>query len=142
MSTTKTPTQVHTEDLEEFVKETTGVREEPVREVEGEIDMAEKAFETMDPAGELTIGDLRTQLEAKLDSETTAVEEASRGVHKIQGSPSFLPFSYSHGVVRLLQSKNARISPFTTIQLPEKGRSHLSLSQFKQLRLQSNKYGK
>ena len=43
---------VHTEDLEEFVKETTGVREEPVREGD----------EKMDTAGELTIGDLRTQV--------------------------------------------------------------------------------
>ena len=67
-SSTKIPMQVHTEDLEEFVKETTGAREEPVREMD----------EKMDTAGELTIGDLRTQLEAKRDSETTAVEEASR----------------------------------------------------------------
>ena len=52
--------QVHTEDLEEFVEETTGAREEPVREMD----------EKMDKMGELTIGDLRTQLEAKLDSET------------------------------------------------------------------------
>ena len=75
------------EDREEFGKKTAGVREEPVREVDEKIDMAAKAFETMDPAGELTIDDLRTQLEAKLGSETTAVKE----VRQLQDLPSFLP---------------------------------------------------
>ena len=35
--------QVHMEDLEEFVKKTAGVREEPVREVDEKIDIV-KSF--------------------------------------------------------------------------------------------------
>ena len=91
MSTTKTPMPAYTEDLEEFVKKIAGVKEEPVREVDEKIDMAAKAFKTMDPAGELTIGDLRTQLEAKLGSETTALKEAIKEVRKLQDRWLSLP---------------------------------------------------
>ena len=66
-------------------------KEEPVREVDEKMDLAAQAFKTMDPAGELTIGDLRTQLEAKLGSETTALKEATKEVRKLQDRWLSLP---------------------------------------------------
>ena len=63
-------------------------KEKPVREVDEKMDLAAQAFRVMDPAAELTIGDLRTQLEAKLGSETTALKEATKPPWRPSGSGS------------------------------------------------------
>ena len=89
--TTKTPMPAYKEDLKEYGWEVAGEREKPVREVDEKIDMAAQAFKVMDPASELTIGDLRTQLEAKLGSETTAMKEATKEVRKLQDRWLSLP---------------------------------------------------
>ena len=90
--TTKTPMPAYWEDIKEHVRQVVmEERGEPVREVDEKIDMAAKAFKTMDPAAELTIGDLRTQLEAKLGSETTALKEATKEVRKLQDRWLSLP---------------------------------------------------
>ena len=75
----------------------------------------------MDTTGELTIGDLRTQLEAKRDSETTAVEVASRGPDIGHGNRKFR-FHHLPDVVNLLSMLYSvhviQVSNFSLVLVP------------------------
>ena len=80
------------EQVKEIARQVMGEsKQKPVREVDEKMDLAAQAFKSMDPAAELTIGDLRTQLEAKLGSETTALKDAVKEVRKLQDRWLSLP---------------------------------------------------